>query len=325
MFDFVMSGNQQRRPAKRIIASGLTSCLAHFIVILLLIEYPDLLRGGVYQRFHTIWQTPVDDSQNLRTIAVLSSKMMMPSAEDLKKLGSDSEKKAPGVKSIPIRMNDIKAVLSNRDTKPIRQEVRNPSLSPPANENAPPATVSTSSGTGSSESLAGNQNDGKGGQGTTALTTLSTELKPVVAAINVAPSKIPDTITVSPNIIAVPAKNLNPPGGGTKAIRPSDIDIETDGKGFPMGEYTNRIVELLKENWFIPSYLKDSQGHTTVHFFIDKTGRTMNVRILTGSGSNPLDIAALNAVLSCNILPALPKGYPGDQVGVRFVFSYNEH
>jgi TonB family protein len=324
MFDFVMSGNRQRRPAKRILASGLTSSLAHIIVLLLLIEYPEILRGGVYQSFRTIWQQPVkDDSQNWRTVAVLPSKMIMPSTEYLKKLGSDSEKKAPVVRSIPIRMNDIKAVLSNRDTKPIiRPEVRNPSPSPPANENVPPAIVSTTSGTGSSGSLAGNQNEGKRGQGTAALTPSITEPKPVVAAL-VAPINIPDTITASPNTSALPP-NSNTPEAGTRAIRPGVI-IDNNSKGFPMGEYTNLIVELLKEKWFIPSYLKDSQGNTTVHFYIDKNGHTLDVRILAGSGSKPLDLAALNAVLSCNILPALPKGYPGDQVGVRFVFSYNEH
>jgi TonB family protein len=327
MFDFVMSGNQQRRPAKRILTSWMASCLAHFIVLLLLIEYPELLRGGVYQRFRTIWQPPVnDDSQNWRTIAVLPSKMMMPSAEDLKKLLSDSEKKGSKAKSIPIRLNDIHAVLSNLQTKPIvRPGGRNSSPSPPANKDASPVTVSTTSGTGGSESSAGNQNDGKGGQGNTALPPSEPEPKPAVAAMNVAPIKIPDFIINPPNIPSIPAKILNTPGEGTKAIRPSDVITDNNAKGFPMGEYTNLIVELLKEKWFIPSYLKDSQGHTTVHFYIDKNGHTMNVRILAGSGSNPLDIAALNAVLSCNNLPALPKGYPGDQVGVRFVFSYNEH
>jgi TonB family protein len=330
MFDFVMSGNRQRRPAKRILASGLTSSLAHFIVLLLLIEYPELLRGGVYQRFRTIWQPPVnDDSQNWRTVAVLPSKMMMPSADDLKKLRSNPEKKGSEAKSTPIRLNDIQAVLSNQHTKPIvRTGVSNSSTSPPANENASPVTVSTTSGTGSSGSLTGNQNDSKGGQETTTLSPPGLEPKPVVAAMTVAPGKIPDTIVASPDITAfpaVPAKNPNTPGEGAKTIHPSDIIIDNNSKGFPMGEYTNLIVELLKEKWFIPSYLKNSQGHTTVHFFIDKNGHTMNVRILAGSGSNPLDLAALNAVLSCNILPALPKGYPGDQVGVRFVFSYNEH
>jgi TonB family protein len=327
MFDFVMSGNRQRRPAKRILASGLTSSLAHVIVLLLLIEYPEILRGGVYQSFRTIWEPPVhDDSQNWRTVAVLPSKMMMPSAEDLKKLRSDSGEKGSKAKPIPIRLNDIQAVLSNQHSKPIVQPGgRVSSPSPPAHEGAAPVAVSTTSGTGSSGTLAGNQNDGKGGQGTASLPSSGLEPTPVVSGINVAPSKIPNTIIASPNIPAVPPKNPSTPGEATKAIRPSDVVLDNDSKGFPMGEYTNLIVELLKEKWFIPSYLKDSQGHTTVHFYIDKNGHTMNVRILAGSGSNPLDIAALNAVLSCNILPALPKGYPGDQVGVRFVFSYNEH
>jgi len=324
MFDYAISGNRKRRPAKWILASGLISSLAHFIVLLLLIEYPELLRGGVYQRL--ISQPPADDNRLWRTIAVLPSTMTMPSAETLSKLGSDSEKKTPKEKSPPIRKSDIQAVLSNQDTKPIvRPGGGNSSPSLPAHGDAAPVAISTTSGTGSSGSLDANQNEGNGGQKPAALPTSGLEPKPAVAAANVAPSKIPDTIMVPLDIPAVPAKNLNGPGEGPKTIRASGVIIDNDSKGFPMGEYTNLIVEMLKEKWLIPSYLKDSQGHTTVHFYIDKNGHTWGAHILAGSGNITLDRAALSAALSYDTLPALPKGYPGDHVGVRFVFSYNEH
>jgi TonB family protein len=326
MFDFVMSRNRQRRPAKRILASGLTSGLAHVIMLLLLIEYPELLRGGVYQNFRAIWQPPVNDEmQNVRTIAVLPLKMMMPSAESLNKLHPDSGKKGAEAKPIPIRLNVIHAKLSNQNPTPaVRLGGGNSPPSPPVPKEAPPAPVSAVSGTGGSGSLAGNQNDGRGGQANATLHPSEPEIKPVLAAPNVAPNKVPDTIISHlPNIPVAPAKNPNGQGEGSKA-RISDVIIDSDSKGFPMGEYTNLIMDLLKEKWLVPSYLKDS-GHTTVHFYIDKNGRTWGAHILAGSGNITLDRAALSAALSYDALPALPKGYPGDRVGVRFVFSYNEH
>jgi protein TonB len=97
-----------------------------------------------------------------------------------------------------------------------------------------------------------------------------------------------------------------------------------DTKGFPLGEYANLIIERIKGKWFIPSNLRNAQGHTTVVFFIDRDGRFTDARIVMSSGSNSLDLAALNAVMSSNPFPPLPKGFPGERVGAKFIFSYNE-
>jgi TonB family protein len=327
MFDFVISGNQQRRPAKRLFASWMTSCLAHAIALLMLIEYPELLRGGVYQRFREMWQPPPanDDNRNWRPVAVLPTRMTMPSAETLRKLLSDSKGKESPVKPVRIRLNDIQALLSNQAEKPIVRPAGGNSSSPPDNGSASAPPIFIKPETGSPGSPAGNPNAGDSGKQGIAKPPLPvSEPNPVVATVDVVPKKIPNVIPAPPEPPPVLPNNLNAPGRGERPNRNTAIIIDSS-KGFPMGDYTSRIEELLKEKWFIPSYLKDSQGHTTVHFYIDKNGHTIDVRILTGSGSDPLDRAALSAVLSCNNLPALPKGYPGEQVGVRFVFSYNEH
>jgi TonB family protein len=70
--------------------------------------------------------------------------------------------------------------------------------------------------------------------------------------------------------------------------------------------------------------LRSSQGRTTVIFYIDREGRFTNLHIVTPSGSNSLDLAALNAVMESNPFPPLPRGFPGVRVGAKFVFSYNE-
>ena len=82
----------------------------------------------------------------------------------------------------------------------------------------------------------------------------------------------------------------------------------------------------IKGSWLIPSHLKDSQGHTTIVFYINKDGRSSGARIeaSASSGNNALDIAALKAIMNSNPFPPLPKGYPGDHLGAKFVLSYNE-
>jgi TonB family protein len=97
-----------------------------------------------------------------------------------------------------------------------------------------------------------------------------------------------------------------------------------DTKGFPLGDYADTIVERIRGNWYIPSNLRNSQGRTTVIFYIGKDGRYTNAHIVMSSGSTSLDLAALNAVLVSNPFPPLPAGFPGEQVGAKFVFKYNE-
>jgi protein TonB len=107
--------------------------------------------------------------------------------------------------------------------------------------------------------------------------------------------------------------------------------IETEGsglfgvpKGFPLGDYADIVIRKIKGNWYIPSNLRNSQGRTTVIFYIGKDGRYTGAHIVSSSGSTSLDLAALNAVLGSNPFPPLPQGFPGERVGAKFVFSYNE-
>ena len=97
-----------------------------------------------------------------------------------------------------------------------------------------------------------------------------------------------------------------------------------DTKGFPLGEYAGIIIERIKGNWSIPSNLRHAQGHTTVIFYIDKNGQYTGLSIVGSSGSSSLDYAALSAIIGSNPFPPLPKGFPGEHVGAKFVFSYNE-
>ena len=88
-----------------------------------------------------------------------------------------------------------------------------------------------------------------------------------------------------------------------------------------MGDYQYLIGERIKAKWDIPSNLNDFKLKTIVFFRIDKEGRCINIRITSSSGYRSLDDAALSAVQKSDPFPPLPKGFPGEDIGVRVTLT----
>jgi TonB family protein len=70
----------------------------------------------------------------------------------------------------------------------------------------------------------------------------------------------------------------------------------------------------------IPSNLRNSDEFTTIVFFIDRDGQHFDIQIVDSSGNSSLDLTAMNAILNSNPFPPLPPGFPGDHVGVKYIF-----
>jgi TonB family protein len=338
MFDYAISRNQRQRPTYRIIAACIASSVVHIILILTIIQFPQLLQGGMLSRFRVIsmitsslTQKANDRENDWRTVAVLrpQSKMQAPSAEQLKKLMYDWSKKRTGNEAPPIRIrwgNEQKAALKEnaRPAPKIKQEPRTPDLSPPANE-----SISTTPGsTVETQPSAGKNTDSAPGSFATARTESPAGKKDVInlpppgspaksePAVNAPPRSTPEGIKQSPGAYKVFEDEQ-------KAIHSAESGF-FDTKGFPLGEYANQIKERIKGKWNIPSHLQKFQGHTTVVFYIDKNGRYGNARITTSSGSSSFDSAALLAIIESDPFPPLPRGFPGDHIGAKFVLSWNE-
>ena len=155
MFDYAISRNQRQRPTNRILAACVASSVVHMILLLMIVQFPQLLQGGMLNRFrvlsmitNSLTQKTSDQENDWRTVAVLrpQSKMQAPSAEQLKKLLYDWSKKGTGKEAPPIRIrwgNEQKAALKeNALSAPrIKQESRSPILSLPANERSAPLQV----------------------------------------------------------------------------------------------------------------------------------------------------------------------------------------
>jgi TonB family protein len=335
MFDYAISSSKRRRLSGRTISSYIVSGFIHLLMILALVEYPQLLRGGFYHRFNSLsriadhlMSKSKDGSDRWRTVVVLKpqSKMMAPSAATLKKYMYDWSKKGKGDEAPPIRIrfgDEQKAALKDLPPMPrIRQEPKLPELSLPPNELAA-ANTSALSGDSSSKSLPNAGYEPAFPRREPGALPAPIYPPKNESAENSAPSSIPKGIKPPTSTDAAPPGAVRVFESEQKAIHSPDSGI-FDTKGFPLGEYVNIIKERIKGNWFIPSNLQNFQGHTTIIFYIERDGRYANARIVKKSGSNSFDNAALMAVIGSDPFPPLPEGFPGKHIGAKFVLSWNE-
>ncbi len=354
MFEFAISQNRKRPPTKRFIVSWILSSLAHAAALIILIENPGLLRPGSHNwiRLPALFEPPPSDPNwRMLTHVVNPSPLQMPSAETLKRaLYSWKEPSVPTT-SPPIRVrwgNETVAVKGDT-TKPV--PIVRPELG--TQEPKPLPEIQAASKTGATETT------GEGASKTVdeskpafpasvTATGTASDKKPTTylpAPDNSPPRQIPKRVperAASGETGTHPALASDPPTAGPKPSTPAQSKNEPtvfpdkkgalrtegsglfDTKGFPLGEYAHIIIERIKGNWSIPSNLRHSQGRSTLIFFIEKDGSVSNLHVVDSSGSQSLDLAALSAILASKPLPPLPGGFPGEHVGAKFVFSYNE-
>ena len=316
MFDYAISINRRTKPTRRTFESWIASAFAHCLLLVLLIEFPQMLRGGRDHLFRVISGTgseSVNNDQDWRTVAMLESpeRMMTPSAATLKKALPEWYKKGAEAPPIRVRFGDLNAILSDLPPMPkVQKEVKKPEISLPEN---PLASISSQEKEiGDSGTSAGNRDSNSNKN---ELSGLASGIDPKTEiSANIAPSKIPDSINPATASKSSAGVFENEQG----ALRSPGIGL-FDTKGFPLGDYKDIIVARVKGKWFIPSNLKNSQGQTTIVFYIEKDGRYTNARIGASSGNSSLDFAALAAVIESNPFPPLPKGFPGDHIGVKLV------
>ncbi|MBN2317975.1 MAG: TonB C-terminal domain-containing protein [Acidobacteria bacterium] len=331
MFDFSIEQNQKQRPTKRLFASAAASCLVHLLILIVLIENPWLLHGGMYHRFRGLIVAPDaseftfdDEEGNFRTVAVLRP-MVAPSAETLKKNTYDWNKRDNPDSKPPVRVRWGEEQQDAPDEDSRQYSLVGPELENPlgGNEDAtdlagiqddiipepeggpdatPPETVGVLEEPAAKEDTPGQQPEP------------ATEEK---LAANTAPSRIPDSIARSENqtagnditIFEDAQQAIKSPGGGL-----------FDTQDFPLEEYASTIKKRVTNNWYIPSNLRRSDQFTTIVFFIDRDGQNFGTQIVESSGNNSLDITALNAIINSNPFPPLPPGFPGDHIGVKYIF-----
>jgi TonB family protein len=121
-----------------------------------------------------------------------------------------------------------------------------------------------------------------------------------------------------------PRSELNPQNS---VGRPkSSLELLSDPMGVDFKPYLIRILTAVRRNWFavIPESARlGGRGRTVLQFSISTDGRVPKLVIVTPSGLESMDRAAVAGVSASNPFPPLPPEYKGREIRVQFVFSYN--
>jgi outer membrane biosynthesis protein TonB len=305
MLDYAVTQNQKHVPSRFRIICLTVSCLAHFLFFFLLVEFPQLLEAGYYNQFHGVQRNvEEEDAKNWRTVAILENpkRMEMPSAETLKKI-LNPEKKGSGAPPIRINLGNLAAALAKLPPLPAKET---PSVQAEAKPSPQPANQGNA------------PQDSSGDKGAGSAASAQKPEPKVEIATNVAPSKIPDSIKPPPPVAPSAESNNKTTADTVKVSQASGIGL-FDTKGFPLEEYKDFIVDRVKANWFIPSNVKGSQRQTTFTFRINKEGKCYELHIASSSGNASLDFNGLNAISKSDPFPPLPKGFPGNSIGVKLI------
>jgi TonB family protein len=99
------------------------------------------------------------------------------------------------------------------------------------------------------------------------------------------------------------------PGSG------SSLDVAD----FCCPDYIAIMVTRIRSAW---DQRQGATGNTLVKFTIQRDGSLTNVVLERSSGTTPLDLAAMRAVLTTRTLPPLPDAFPNPTLPVHLNFEY---
>jgi TonB family protein len=114
-------------------------------------------------------------------------------------------------------------------------------------------------------------------------------------------------------------------GTGAHGRQLGALDILSDTQGVDFGPYLQRIIEDVRQNWYvlIPESAQMKKGKLAIEFAITKDGKVADMRLVATSGDVALDRAAWGGIANSNPFPPLPSEFNGPYLALRFRFYYN--
>ena len=113
----------------------------------------------------------------------------------------------------------------------------------------------------------------------------------------------------------------------TPQLSADDPIILSDTHGYDFTNYLKLLTDQVRSKWYagMPDAARQGQkGRVVVVFTILRDGTSRNLRIVAGSGAQPLDEASTAAIQSASPFPQLPADYSDNQIVVQFAFLYNQ-
>jgi len=103
------------------------------------------------------------------------------------------------------------------------------------------------------------------------------------------------------------------------------LDILSDTQGVDFGPYLQRILQDVRQNWYllIPPSAEMKKGKLAIEFAITKDGQVAGMKLIATSGDTALDRAAWGGITASDPFPPLPTEFGGQYLALRFRFYYN--
>jgi TonB family protein len=114
-----------------------------------------------------------------------------------------------------------------------------------------------------------------------------------------------------------------PPSPG---VQGSNLELKSDPQGVDFRPYLMQVLASVRRNWLavLPESAKlGRRGRVSIQFQIARAGDVPKLVIVTNSGTDALDRAAVAGISASNPFPPLPSEYKGERVVLQFNFAYN--
>jgi TonB family protein len=114
-------------------------------------------------------------------------------------------------------------------------------------------------------------------------------------------------------------------GTGAHGRMLGPYEILSDTRGVDFGPYLQRVLENVKQNWYIliPESAAMKKGKLTIEFAITKDGKVAGLKLVASSGDVYLDRPAWGSITASDPFPPLPTEFTGQYLALRFRFYYN--
>jgi TonB family protein len=114
-----------------------------------------------------------------------------------------------------------------------------------------------------------------------------------------------------------------PPSPGRQG---SSLELLSDPMGVDFRPYLVQILAAVRRNWWavMPEAARlGRRGKVAIQFAVARDGSVPKLRIVSNSGTDALDRAAVAGISASNPFPPLPREFKGDQIRLQFNFAYN--
>jgi TonB family protein len=114
-------------------------------------------------------------------------------------------------------------------------------------------------------------------------------------------------------------------GTAAKGRQLGALDILSDTQGVDFAPYLQRILQDVKQNWYllIPESAAMKKGKLAIEFAITKDGQVAGMKLVSSSGDTALDRPAWGSITASDPFPPLPSEFNGQYLALRFRFYYN--